>query len=88
MADSERSPYGRFSIADVQAAENGHFVIQIGDDLFEENNFYAFKKEKAENLYDIAREGLEGISKAGTELEQLDAIKRLQNMRLIPLRIH
>lgn len=88
MEDSERSPYGKFSIADVMAAESGNFIIQIGDELFEENSFYAFQKEKAENLYDIVRESLEGIKKEGSELEQLDAIKRLQNLRLLPLRIH
>lgn len=87
MSD-EKSPYGKFSVADVVAAENDTYILQMGDDLFTENGYYAFRKEKAENLYDIIRESYEGIKKEGNEDDQKDAIWRLQTLRLHPLRIH
>lgn len=85
---TEKSPYGKFSIQDVAEAEAGHFVIQVGADLFSYNDKMAFNKERTEKFFEDILNGLNDMKENGSKEEREDALKCLINLRIYPLRIH
>ena len=85
---AEKSPYVRYTEEEIVAAEYGHFVIQVGGDLFSYNGKMAFTRERADKFYDDIIEGLTDMKKNGNEVEKEDAVKCLIMLKMFPLRIH
>lgn len=86
---SERNPYKSHSIEEVMQAETGSYYIQIGTGLFEsENGKLAFTKERADDFYMAAWEGLKDMKQNGSPQERREAEECLLNFRIIPLRFH
>jgi hypothetical protein len=85
---TEKSPYVKYSIQDVAAAEAGHYVIQVGSDLFSYNGKMAFNRDRADKLYADILAGLNDMKENGSDLEKEDASKCLVTLMIHPLRIH
>lgn len=84
----EKSPYGKFTLEQVERAEATSFVIQVGEEFFNEDDiYYAFPKEKAEHYLEVAKEGLYIMMKEGSEQERQAAFRSLCDIRILPLRI-
>lgn len=86
---SEKNPYKDHSLEDVMKAESGSFYIQIGEGMFQsENGKLAFNKERADDFFMAAWEGLKEMKQKGSPQEQEEAMRCLLNFRIIPLRFH
>lgn len=86
---SEKSPYKHFTIEQVEAAERGHFYIQIGQDIFTtETGHMAFNKDKTDKFFLQLWDALDHMKKTGNKKEVEDAHICLNNLKIFPLRIH
>ena len=85
---NEKGPYGNYSIQDVIEAEAGHYVIQVGGDLFSYNGKMAFSRDRTNRFYVDILNGLNHMKEHGSELEKEDALRCLLFLRVYPLRIH
>lgn len=90
MSDKDdKNPYGKYSIEDVVEAESGNYYIQMGADCFEtEAGKMAFTKDRAEQFLNTITKGLVDLQQNGSEVEKKDATLCLNNLRIVPLRIH
>lgn len=81
--------YNGHTIEEVMAVEALHYYIQIGDEMLEsETGKLSFSKDRAEELFSQAWEGLMHMKKFGTAQEKEEARICLLNFRIHPLRIH
>jgi len=81
--------YNGHTIEEVMAVEALHYYIQIGDEMLEsETGKLSFTKERAEELFAQAWQGLSHMKKFGTAEEKEEARICFLNFRIHPLRIH
>lgn len=83
-----KSPWGQYSEEEVIQVEAGHYFIQIGVDIFENEGKMAFTRETAEKLYDGIFEDLMAMKENGTEKQKEDATGCLLFLRIHPMRVH
>jgi len=83
-----KSPYVHYSVEEISAAETGHYVIQVGGDLFSYNGKMAFVRDRADKFYQDILDGLNDMKKNGSDIEKEDALKCLLMLKMFPLRIH
>lgn len=88
MSKEEKSPYGKYTIEEIVQAESGHYVIQVGGDLFSYNGKMAFSRARVEKFFDDIFLGLNDMKENGSDLEKDDALKCLSMLKIYPLRIH
>lgn len=83
-----KSPFGDFSIEEVAAAEASTYVIQVGSDLYCHDGAFAFNRRGAIIHYNKIRNELAYIAKNGDAREKKHARRCLENLKVLPLRIH
>jgi hypothetical protein len=88
MSEEEKSPYKNYSIEDIAITEFGHYVIQVGNELFSYNGKTAFSLQRAEMFYDDIIGNLNEMKKSENKIEREDAEQCLLFLKIIPLRIH
>lgn len=86
----EKSPYVNFSIEHIQKAEEGAFLIQLGNEFFEYQKRYSFTKETAEKFYSEIYDGLHEMinDRSDRNRNREEALLTLMNFRILPLRFH
>lgn len=88
MSEKEKSPFGKYSVKEIEAVERGSYVIQVGDDLFSYNGKMGFSLQRAESFYADIMNGLQEMKKSENQLERDDAMKCLLLLKIFPFRIH
>lgn len=88
MKPKEKSPYVDLSIEEVQKAEAGAFVIQLGTEFYDYKGRYTFSRESVEKLYDDLYAGLHEMLHDNNKRNKSDILSTILNFRILPLRFH
>jgi hypothetical protein len=84
----EKSPFVGYTTEEVLASEAVTYIIQVGSDIFEARGTWFFTKKTARIHYGkILRAVLEQLNR-GTKKEKEDAKRVLNNLKILPLRLH
>lgn len=85
----EKSPYGDFTVEEIELAETGAYVIQLGGEFFDYYGKFSFDKKTADSFYKTLYDGLYELTQTSTtEEEKLDAIRSILLLKIHPLRFH
>lgn len=84
----QKSPFRGFSVEEVLWAEANFYVIEINNDMFNKDGKYAFSKKRTIHFYNKILSELTFLFENGTANERRDALKGLQTLRVLPLRIN
>lgn len=88
MPKKKKSPFRNYTVEEVMASEAVTFIIQVGSDIYRTNNDCFFNKKSAIRHYNkILRVLLEQIH-TGTKKERKNAKRVVENLKILPLRLH
>jgi len=73
---------------EVAAVESSTFVIQVGSDLYCHDGHFTFTRRGAIYHYNKIRTELVHLLSDGDKKERQHARRCLENLRVLPLRIH
>lgn len=88
LAVVEKSPYGKYSVAQIMKSEIDAFVIQVGKELFDEGGRVVFTKAAADLYHHKIKENLIDMLDGGDADERQEALEALTQLRVMPLRIN
>jgi len=85
---SEKSPFGKYTLEQVELAEATNYIILLGHDLFHYEGKYTFAKEDAEEFHEQIIGGLMEILENGSPAEIEEAEVCLFHLKILPFRLH
>lgn len=84
---TEKSPFVGHSVEQIAYAEATSYVIQVGVDFFESKGHLTFSAKQAEGIYLKLLAALSDSIKNGSTEDRLTALKCIQTLQILPLRI-
>lgn len=83
----EKSPFVSHSIEEIAYAEATTYVIQVGVDFFENKGHLTFSLKNAQGIYLKLLGALVESVRNGSEEDKKTALKCIQTLQILPLRI-
>lgn len=85
----EKSPFRSLTVGEVNKAERNSYVVQIGNDLYRDNEGdLIFTASQAEKYYEILLNNILHTIDNGTAKQKAAAMKCLARLHILPLRLH
>ena len=82
-----KSPFRGLTIKEVDKAERNSFTIRIGNDFYSNDGNFVFTKNQAEKYYETLLENILYTMDNGNEKQKLAAMKCLERLKVLPLRL-
>lgn len=84
-----KSPFKGFTIAEVNKAERNSFVVQVGNDMYQnQDGEFIFTENQAEKYYDTLLVNILHTIDNGSEKQKIAAMKCLARLHILPLKLH
>ena len=83
-----KGPFVGLTLSEVNQVERDSYVLQIGNDLYARDGEMVFTASQVEKHYETLLSNILHTLDSGTERQRVAAMKCLERLHILPLKLH